>query len=107
MAINFEAANMAGYNNPKIEVFKGTSKENGEIITAPTKSTILGCLKRGCIPFILLTTDISGVSQHVLWTFSAAREMAENSQLSFTATYGGTVTTLAYSSGDDSLPSLM
>ena len=22
MAINFEAANMAGYNNPKIEVFK-------------------------------------------------------------------------------------
>ena len=24
MAINFEAANMAGYNNPKIEVFKAT-----------------------------------------------------------------------------------
>ena len=38
MAINFEAANMAGYNNPKIEVFKATIDiENIKIIEAPSK----------------------------------------------------------------------
>ena len=54
MAINFEAANMAGYNNPKIEVFEVVLGESG-VEQFPKKSVISDCINRGSIPFILIT----------------------------------------------------
>ena len=56
MAINFEAANMAGYNNPKIEVFRLTINDNLEVVEAPKNSVLSDCVNRGSVPFILLTT---------------------------------------------------
>ena len=109
MAINFEAANMAGYNNPKIEVFTAHANENLEIDSAPIKSDILQCLNRGCIPFIQLSLNAEGISQHFLCAFVAARETAGNITLSFTATasYGetGAPQTLALVYGNGPLPS--
>ena len=58
MAINFEAANMAGYNNPKIEVFEARLGETG-VEKYPRKSVILDCLNRGSVPFILVTNGSS------------------------------------------------
>ena len=58
MAINFEAANMAGYNNPKIEVFEVTMGESG-VEQFPRKSVILDCINRGSVPFILITNGSS------------------------------------------------
>ena len=56
MAINFAAANMAGYNNPTIEVFEAVLAEDGETLSQyPRKSVILNCLNRGSVPFILIT----------------------------------------------------
>ena len=61
MAINFEAANMAGYNNPKIEVFEATLAEDGTSLTQyPNKSIILNCLNRGSIPIIILRVGSTG-----------------------------------------------
>ena len=54
MAINFEAANMAGYNNPKIEVFKAALNDVDELVQSPSKTDILNCINRGALPFILL-----------------------------------------------------
>ena len=55
MAINFEAANMAGYNNPKIEVFKATLAGDGQTLAQyPAKAAIMAAVNRGSIPFILL-----------------------------------------------------
>ena len=111
MAINFEAANMAGYNNPKIEVFTAHANENLEIDSAPIKSDILQCLNRGCVPFIYLTYNVEGLSQHFLCAFAAARETAENSNLSFTVTtsYGetGDPQTFALVYGNNPLPSIV
>ena len=111
MAINFEAANMAGYNNPKIEVFTAHANENLEIDSAPIKSDILQCLNRGCIPFIQLSYNVEGMSQYYLFTFVAARDTAVNSNLSFTATasYGetGDPQTVALVYGNGPLPSLV
>ena len=111
MSINFEAANMAGYNNPKIEVFTAHVNENLKIDSAPIKSDILQCLNRGCIPFILLTLNVEGMTHHLLCAFVAARETAGKSTLSFTVTcsYGesGDPQTMALVYGNDPLPSFV
>ena len=61
MAFNFEAANMAGYNNPKIEVFEAVLAETGAALTQyPNKDTILNCISRGSIPVILLRVETAG-----------------------------------------------
>ena len=61
MAINFEAANMAGYNNPKIEVFKAILGESGASLKQyPNKATILNCISRGSIPVLLLRFEAAG-----------------------------------------------
>lgn len=55
MAINFEAANMAGYNNPKIEVFKATVDASGtKLAQYPEKADILAAINRGSIPVIIV-----------------------------------------------------
>ena len=56
MAINFAAANMAGYNNPKIEVFTLTLNNDGEIVEAPNQSVLSDCINRGSVPFLRITT---------------------------------------------------
>ena len=111
MAINFEAANMAGYNNPKIEVFTAHANEDLVIDSAPLKSDILQCLNRGGIPFILLASSADGLTQLFLCPFVAAREMAGNINLSFTVTtsYGeqGDPQPVAIVYGNGTLPSLV
>ena len=57
MSINFEAANMAGYNNPKIEVFKAHSSDSTTLDEAPTKTDLLNCTRRGSVPFIMLNNS--------------------------------------------------
>ena len=76
MAINFEAANMAGYNNPKIEVFKAVMNPGTDAITsAPSKTEIKSCLNRGAIPLILLS-DPAGPTVCVIWIHSVMTEAA-------------------------------
>ena len=65
MAINFEAANMAGYNNPKIEVFEASLGETG-VEKYPRKSVILDCINRGSVPFILVTFGSSRQPAYLL-----------------------------------------
>lgn len=82
MAINFEAANMAGYNNPKIEVFKATmDPETNKITDAPSKPEITSCLRRGSIPAILQTTP-DGSESILLW-FNTWATAGEGDQIVF------------------------
>ena len=70
MAINFEAANMAGYNNPKIEVFKAIIDFGTNAITeAPRKTEIIRCLRRGSIPAIMFATP-DGSEGNLLWAYT-------------------------------------
>ena len=64
MAINFEAANMAGYNNPKIEVFEAHSGDTKTLDETPSKTDLLNCIRSGAIPFIML--NVIGVWQILL-----------------------------------------
>lgn len=74
MAINFEAANMAGYNNPKIEVFKATMDiATMKISDAPRKAELLRCLSRGSIPAIMLTA-LDGSESSLLWPYTWTTE---------------------------------
>ena len=71
MAINFEAANMAGYNNPRIEVFKAVLAEDGATLAQyPAKAAIIAAINRGSLPFILLkmTTGAGFVLPLHSWT---------------------------------------
>ena len=111
MAINFEAANMAGYNNPKIEVFKAHANENLEIDNAPIKSEILHCLNRGCIPMILLSANAAVLPDTTLMFLFAGAQGKSNPVLSFQCDFafedgsGSTGITMLYRDGDGSLPS--
>ena len=84
MAINFEAANMAGYNNPKIEVFKAAANaETDTLISAPSKTVIIRCITRGSIPAILLKYTYDGGSEaHLLYVDYWISE-AEGDTISF------------------------
>ena len=69
MAINFEAANMAGYNNPKIEVFNAIADLTTNAITeAPSKTEIIRCLHRGSIPAIMCASP-DGSEGQLLWVY--------------------------------------
>ena len=65
MSINFAAANMAGYNNPQIEVFEAVLGETG-VEQFPKKSVISDCINRGAIPFILVTFGSSYQPSYLL-----------------------------------------
>ena len=70
MAINFEAANMAGYNNPKIEVFTAiVDYETNAISDAPNKQEIIRCLRRGSIPAIMCASP-DGSAVNLLWVYT-------------------------------------
>ena len=67
MAINFEAANMAGYNNPKIEVFQAIMDSTTHIISdAPNKQEIIRCLRRGSIPALAVFAP-DGSQLYIVW----------------------------------------
>lgn len=55
MSINFEAANMAGYNNPEMYIFPVTVTAGGagiEVVGAPSYSTLTNIIKSGYIPVL-------------------------------------------------------
>ena len=56
MDINFAAANMAGYNNPEIEIVTLiVDNESGAFPNPPTYEIISKILRRGAIPFLAIT----------------------------------------------------
>ena len=82
MAINFEAANMAGYNNPQIEVFTAIYPAEGStLIDFPSKSVILDCIKRGCVP-VLMATNTNHTEIYILY-LSIIASSAEEYLISF------------------------
>ena len=84
MAINFEAANMAGYNNPKIEVFKAVLAEDMKTLAQyPAKVTIMAAINRGSIPFILLNASVVG--QQCMLTLHDMALVGDSAAMNFTA----------------------
>ena len=87
MAINFEAAHMAGYNNPKIEVFKAVANlETNTVISAPSKTEIIRCITRGTIPAILLTYPYADGSEAYLLSVDYLIQEAEGDTIGFRGT---------------------
>ena len=104
MAINFEAANMAGYNNPKIEVFKAALAEDGQTLAQyPANSAIMAAVNRGAIPFILLNNSVMG--QQCLLTLHDLVTVEDSVAITFTAA-GATAGehTISYPPEPDSVP---
>ena len=91
MAINFEAANMAGYNNPKIEVFNAIINfETNAITDAPRKTEIIRCLNRGSIPAIMCASP-DGSEGLLLRVYTWTNDDAGNSIM-----FGSNALTIAY-----------
>ena len=63
MAINFEAANMAGYNNPEIEIVTFLLGGAGDTEPRTTYETISTIHKRGAIPFLSIPDPSGGAGQ--------------------------------------------
>ena len=97
MAINFEAANMAGYNNPRIEVFKAIIDSETNVITeAPSKPEIIRCLNRGSIPAIMCASP-DGSQVYLLWVYLWGHTPEGD-----TIMFGNTALTIMYSPDSDS-----
>ena len=97
MAINFEAANMAGYNNPKIEVFKAIINfETNAITEAPRKTEIIRCLHRGSIPAIMCAPP-DGSEGNLLWAYTWVTGNEGD-----TIMFGSPALTIAYTPESDS-----
>ena len=97
MAINFEAANMAGYNNPKIEVLKAIINYETNVITeAPSKTEIIRCLNRGSIPAIMCATP-DGSEVNLLWVYVWTTGSEGD-----TIMFGSTALTIMYMPDSDS-----
>ena len=97
MAINFEAANMAGYNNPKIEVFKAIINfETNAITEAPRKTEIIRCLRRGSIPALMCTSPDGSIG-NLLWVYTWVTDNVGD-----TIMFGNIALTIAYDAGSDS-----
>ena len=104
MAINFEAANMAGYNNPKVQVFPVTvqMESNGflKVIGAPSYSTSTNIIKSGYMPTLFATLPtgdkavlpLTGINYEGIYIFSAAMttSTAANSEKLLSIMYGET-----------------
>ena len=56
MAINFEAANMAGYNNPRFTVLKAEAEALGALISYPSYEEVTGLIASGVIPLLAVRT---------------------------------------------------
>ena len=89
MAINFEAANMAGYNNPMVQVFPVTVQMGSSgvnVVGAPSYSTITNVIKSGYVPTLfanLPTGDhallpLSAINKDGHYIFSAAMHTTDS-----------------------------
>ena len=97
MAINFEAANMAGYNNPKIEVYKAIINfETNAITEAPSKPEIIRCLHRGSIPAMMCTSS-NGDTVYLLWVSTWGSDNTGD-----TIMFSSSTLTILYDSSSDS-----
>ena len=97
MSINFEAANMAGYNNPKIEVFNAIINfETNAISGAPSKTEIIRCLRRGSIPALMCASP-DGSEGNLLWVYTW-----ESSAEGDTIMFGNNALTILYNPESDS-----
>ena len=97
MAINFEAANMAGYNNPQIEVFKAIIDYTTNAINeAPSKTEIIRCLHRGSIPAIMCATP-DGSEGNLLWAYTWTTTNEGD-----TIMFGSIALTILYDANSDS-----
>ena len=110
MAINFEAANMAGYNNPKIEVFVITLNSDGNIANAPSKSEIINCIQRGSVPFLFMA-DADLLTSWLLPLSKVIIQSSGEYELSFCNVFydsSGTYSTLSifYPQADNTPPTL-
>ena len=89
MAINFEAANMAGYNNPKIVVFTAHSSDQTTLDRAPIKTDLLNCIYRGSIPFIML--NVSDTWQILLPCSAVLNNQEDPNNTAIIFTFKGTL----------------
>ena len=97
MAINFEAANMAGYNNPKIEVFKAIIDfGTNAIIEAPSKTEVIRCLHRGSIPAIMCESP-DGSEGNLLWVYTWSTAVEGDSIM-----FGSPALIIGYDANSDS-----
>ena len=97
MAFNFEAANMAGYNNPKIEVFKAIIDfTTNAIIEAPRKTERIRCLHRGSIPAIMCSAP-NGSDWSLLWVYTGVSDNGGDSIM-----FGNIALTIGYDANSDS-----
>ena len=71
MAINFEAANMAGYNNPKIVVLNAKVQGLETVVSAPKYADITNIFKSGRIP-IINAVDADSGNHFVMWPTAIA-----------------------------------
>ena len=91
MAINVEAANMAGYNNPKIEVFNAIVDFATNAITeSPSKTELIRCLQRGSIPAIMCAAS-DGSLEYLLWVYAWGTDSGGD-----TIMFGNIALTIAY-----------
>ena len=103
MAINFEAANMAGYNNPQVQVFPVTVKvgEGNQgiiVVGAPSYSTFTNIIKSGYMPTLFATLPtgdravlpLTAINNAGVYIFSAAikTSTAANSEKLISILYG-------------------
>ena len=102
MAINFEAANMAGYNNPKIEVFPAALTDEGELRDAPPASIIVDCINRGSIPFLSLTTA-DRVQTNIFTLTGIVEQPSGGPEICFTAVTEAEVLAIRYYEGSVTL----
>ena len=102
MSINFEAANMAGYNNPKVQVFPVTVQVAGSqdiiVVGAPSYSTFTNIIKSGYMPTLFATLPtgdravlpLTAINNEGVYVFSAAMRTstAANSEKLISILYG-------------------
>ena len=56
MSINFEAAHMAGYNNPRVYMLRVSINATGtKVLEAPSYATIGNIVKSGFLPVLYVT----------------------------------------------------
>ena len=96
MAINFEASNMAGYNNPKIVVLKAEVNLS-TVISAPKLDDIKNIYKSGFIPAIRVNDQGTGGSL-LLWptSISSAGDYLFSTLFIVPKSLAPMLTTLAY-----------
>ena len=102
MAINFEAANMAGYNNPQVQMIPVTVEVTGGnqiiVVGAPSYSTFTNIIKSGYMPtlFVTLPTGdravlpLTAINNEGIFIFSAAMRTstAANTEKLLSILYG-------------------